>query len=84
MSQIPREFLSRCFVPQESLALLLRRENPPTVLQRVVSRERVLETRYQAWLSHQNTAGADIYFAANDSASNGLAVAPTWRLDRWM
>jgi hypothetical protein len=65
MSQIPREFLSRCFVPQESLALLLRRENPPTVLQRVVSRERVLETRYQAWLSHQNTAGADIYFAAN-------------------
>jgi hypothetical protein len=28
--------------------------------------------------------GRDIYFAASESASRGLVVAPKWRFDRWM
>jgi RepB DNA-primase from phage plasmid len=65
MSQIAREFLTRCFAAEETIALLLRRENPASTAQRVVCLERVLESRYQAWLSYENSTGANIYVAAN-------------------
>lgn len=58
-------FLNRCFTPDETIALLLRRENPPWITQRVVRLERALEPRYQAWLSYENGTGANIYVAAN-------------------
>ena len=71
MSQIAREFLTRCFAPDETIALLLRSENPPLVTQRVVRLARVLEPRYQAWLSHENRAVANIYVAANPLHAGG-------------
>jgi hypothetical protein len=65
MCRIAREFLNRCFVPDETVAFLLRRENPSRTTQRVVRLERALEPRYQAWLSYENSTGANIYVAAN-------------------
>jgi hypothetical protein len=65
MNQIAIEFLSRCFAPGETIALLLRRENPTSTQQRVVAFERVVEARYLAWLGHENGIGANIYVAAN-------------------
>src|SRR5579871_980386 len=60
-----QEFLSRCFSPAETIALLLRREEPATVTQRIVTLETVLAPRYMRWLSHENANGANIYVAAN-------------------
>jgi len=65
MNQTAVRFLHRCFAPDETIALLLRRENPPSITQRVVRLERALEPRYQAWLSYENGTVANIYVAAN-------------------
>jgi hypothetical protein len=65
MNQPAVRFLNRCFAPDETIALLLRRESPPSITQRVVRLERALEPRYQAWLSYENGAGANVYVAAN-------------------
>jgi len=59
------EFLTRCFSPAETIALLLRREEPATVTQRIVTIETVLAPRYMRWLTHENANGANIYVAAN-------------------
>jgi hypothetical protein len=59
------EFLTRCFAPGETIALLLRRENPASATQRVIALEQALEPRYLAWLAHENAAGANVYVAAN-------------------
>ena len=64
-TQIAREFLTRCFIPGETLALLLRREAPAKVTQRILKLEAVLASRYLAWLSHENASGANVYVAAN-------------------
>ena len=65
MNRIAHKFLARCFQPEETIALLLRRENPRSVAQRVVRLETALEPRYQAWLYYENTTGANVYVAAN-------------------
>jgi len=65
MNQPAVRFLNRCFAPGETIALLLRRDNPPSITQRVVRLARALEPRYQAWLSYENGNGANIYVAAN-------------------
>ena len=63
--QVAHHFLTRCFAPGEFIALLLRREHPVTVMQRVVLLERAVAPRFLGWLAHQNAVGANIYFAAN-------------------
>jgi RepB DNA-primase from phage plasmid len=63
--RIATEFLTRCFAPGETIALLLRGENSASVTQRMVQLECALESRYQAWLAYQNSTGANIYVAAN-------------------
>jgi hypothetical protein len=63
--QVAHKFLTQCFAPDEFIALLLRRENLVTVMQRVVLLERAVAPRYLGWLAHQNAAGANIYVAAN-------------------
>jgi hypothetical protein len=60
-----QEFLTRCFAPEETIALLLRRENPLKVMQRVVKLETAIAPRYIGWLAHENITGANIYVAAN-------------------
>lgn len=65
MNFIAAEFLTRCFAPDETIALLLRRENPAGIAQRIVRMERILDRRYQAWLSYENSTGANIYVSAN-------------------
>jgi hypothetical protein len=65
MNQTATDFLSRCFAPGETLALLLRRENPVSTSQRIVTLEAALTPRYLGWLAYQNHHGANIYAAAN-------------------
>jgi len=63
--QIAREFLTRCFRPGDTIALLLRREEPAKVTQRIVLLEPVLASRYLGWLAYENATGMNIYVAAN-------------------
>ena len=65
MSQIARDFLTRCFAPGETIALLLRNEIVAKTQQRVVTLDQVLAPRYLRWLAHENHSGANIYVAAN-------------------
>jgi hypothetical protein len=59
------DFLTRCFAPGETIALLLRREVPTATIQRIVQLETALAPRYLAWLAHENAVGANVYVAAN-------------------
>jgi hypothetical protein len=65
MKKAAADFLTRCFAPCETIAVLLRRENPVATTQRVVSVESALAPRYLGWLAHENSTGANIYVAAN-------------------
>ena len=65
MKSIAVDFLTRCFAPGETIAVLLRRENPVSAAQRVVRLEQALAPRYLGWLAHENSTGANVYVAAN-------------------
>ena len=65
MNQTAARFLTRCFAPDETIALLLRGHNDAAPTQRVVMLKTALAPRYLAWLGHQNAAGANVYVAAN-------------------
>jgi hypothetical protein len=65
MNDIARDFLTRCFAPGSTIALLLRTEIPSKTQQRVVTLEQALAPRYLGWLAHQNRNGANVYVAAN-------------------
>lgn len=65
MNQTAIEFLTRCFAPGETVAILLRRENSASAQQRIIAFERAVKPRYLAWLGHENGSGANIYVAAN-------------------
>jgi len=65
MSQTAKDFLTRCFAPAETIALLLRRDNGERPAQRIVRLEQVLTPRYLGWLAHENGTGANVYVAAN-------------------
>jgi hypothetical protein len=69
-ANIAADFLIRCFAPGESIALLLRRENPAGILQRIAPLERALASRYLGWLAHENSIGANVYVAANPVRSD--------------
>jgi hypothetical protein len=64
-TSIAADFLTRCFAPGECIALLLLRENPAWILQRIAPLERALAPRNLSWLAHENSVGANIYVAAN-------------------
>ena len=64
-TQTTHEFLTRCFHPGETIALLLRRENPASTTQRIVTLEQAIAPRYLAWLRYENHSGANVYVAAN-------------------
>jgi hypothetical protein len=59
------DFLTRCFLPGETVAVLLRKENPASTNQRIVRLEQVISPRYLAWLRYENHNGANVYVAAN-------------------
>ncbi len=69
-ADIATDFLTRCFAPGESIALLLRRENPDGILQRIAPLERALAPRYLGWLAHENSIGTNVYVAANPVRSD--------------
>ncbi len=69
-AHITAEFLARCFAPDETIALLLRRESPAGTLQRIVPLERALAPRFLGWLAHENSTGANIYVATNPLRSD--------------
>src|ERR1039457_3463907 len=64
------EFLTRCFAPGETIALLLRREVPAATIQRIVQLETALAPRYLGWLTQENAAGANVYVVANPLRSD--------------
>jgi hypothetical protein len=64
-TQTAQEFLTRCFLPGETIAVLLRKENPASTTQRIVRLEQALAPRYLAWLRYENQNGANVYVAAN-------------------
>ena len=64
-TSIAREFLTRCFAPGDTIAVLLRRENPASTTQRIVALEKVIAPRYLGWLAYENANGANVYVAAN-------------------
>src|SRR6202020_2678531 len=64
------DFLTRCFAPGETIALLLRREVPAATIQRIIQLEAALAPRYLAWLAQENAAGANVYIAANPLRSD--------------
>ena len=64
-TDIAAEFLTRCFVPGETIAVVLRHQSPSGTVQRILSPERVLAPRYLGWLAHENSMGATLYVAAN-------------------
>ena len=51
------KFLTRCFAPGETIALLLRREVPRATIQRIVQLEAALAPRYLAWLAREAPNG---------------------------
>jgi hypothetical protein len=63
--EIARNFLARSFRPGETIALLLRREDPVKVSQSIVTLDTAMTTRYMAWLGYENHNGANVYVAAN-------------------
>jgi hypothetical protein len=65
MNETAKNFLSRCFAPGNTIALLLRNEREAKTQQRIVPAQRVLAPRYLGWLAHENHNGANIYVAAN-------------------
>src|SRR6201996_2021135 len=65
MNETAKDFLTRCFAPGSTIALLLRTGSPVKTQQRVVTLEQVLAPRYLGWLAHENHNGANVYVAAN-------------------
>lgn len=65
MNEMAKDFISRCFAPGDTIALLLRNENAAKTQQRIVLAERARAPRYLGWLAHENHNGANIYVAAN-------------------
>ncbi len=63
--QMAHAFLTRCFAPEETVAILLRKEQPASTTQRIVRLEQALSPRYLAWLRYENHNGANVYVAAN-------------------
>jgi hypothetical protein len=64
-TQTATELLTRCFQAGETVAVLLRKENPASTTQRIVRLEQALAPRYLAWLRYENHNGANVYVAAN-------------------
>jgi hypothetical protein len=64
-TSIAREFLTRCFAPGDTIAILLRCELPASTTQRIVAFGKVIAPRYLGWLSYENANGANVYVAAN-------------------
>ena len=64
-TKIAHEFLTRCFKPGDTIAILLRKENPASTTQRIVRLEQALAPRYLGWLRYENHSGSNVYVAAN-------------------
>jgi hypothetical protein len=64
-TRIAAGFLNRSFRSDETIAIVLRRVSPSTIVQRIVTIESALQPRYLGWLAHENAAGANVYVAAN-------------------
>jgi len=64
-THIAADFFTRCFAPGDTIALLVRCENPASTLQRIIPLERALAPRFLGWLARENLTGANVYVAAN-------------------
>src|ERR1035441_4232740 len=59
------DFLTRCFAPDETIALLVRRESPNETLQRIAPLEHAITAPFPVSWAHETSPGANIYVAAN-------------------
>ena len=64
-SAMAYEFLTRCFAESETIAILLRREEPARIVLRIIRREQATAPCYMRWLAHENASGMNVYVAAN-------------------
>ncbi len=64
-THIAADFFTRCFAPGDTIALLVRHQNPSSTLQRIIPLKRALAPRFLGWLAHENSTGANVYVAAN-------------------
>ena len=58
-------FLTRCFGLEETIAILLRREEPAKIIQWIVRLQQVTAPAYVRWLAHENAGGMNVYVAAD-------------------
>jgi len=63
--EVATGFLTRLFIPKETIALLIRRGSGNRTLQRIAPLECILRPRYLYWLAHENAEGANIHMSAN-------------------
>src|ERR1700679_2044866 len=89
MNHLAADFLTRCFTPDETIALLLRSESPNPPKQRIVALEKALAPRYLACLAHENRNGANVYAAANPLLSDRVPSHVTQQVSgsmarRWL
>ncbi|MGB6871621.1 MAG: DNA-primase RepB domain-containing protein [Acidobacteriaceae bacterium] len=66
---IAADFLTRSFRAGETIAIVIRRLSPATIVQRIVTLKRALQPRYLSWLAYENATGSSVYFAANPLVS---------------
>ena len=59
------DFLTRCFRPEDTIAVLLRREEPVRIAQRTIRLEQAVAPAFMRWLAHENADGVNVYIAAN-------------------
>ena len=65
LNRIATEFLTRCFYPGETIAVLLRNRKTLKTQQRIVTIETAISPNYMSWLTYENRQGANIYISAN-------------------
>lgn len=60
------DYINDNFNPQDRLAVVMKFREGGALVQRVATAERIASPRFQAWLSHMNARGANIYVGMND------------------
>src|SRR5712692_8286983 len=59
------EYVLALHEPQDHVAILVRNRSREQTMQRILPAETVANCQFQAWLSEQNLAGADIFIGMN-------------------
>jgi hypothetical protein len=81
MSDTAKDFLTRCFAPGETLALLLRSESADRPAQRIVRLEQAIAPAFLRWLAHENHAADAVPSPTAILATSSGKYQALWRVD---